>query len=292
MISVIVPAYHARHTIERCLRSLESQQNAGPFEVIVVDSSSDGTAAFVRAEFPRVRVVTAPARLWPGEARNLGVRQASGDVLAFTDADCAPGERWIAAIEHAHRGGADAVIGGAIANASTRRGIDWASYFCALSAWTPGTPPRRTAEIATGCLTMTRRAFDRIGPFLKDSYSSDTAFGWRAVAAGIVPIVDPSIVVSHASEGSVRGLLAHRFSRGRSFARLRARERHFSRWNKAVRVAAAPIVPFRLLARAMTRVRPNREYRRALLRVLPLVLLGFAAWSAGECAAYIERPVA
>jgi cellulose synthase/poly-beta-1,6-N-acetylglucosamine synthase-like glycosyltransferase len=94
MISVIVPAYNARATIESCLTALQSQTlEAEGYELIVVDDgSTDGTAALV--EPFDVRLIR-QANAGPASARNRGAEEAQGDLLLFTDADCAPAPDWI-----------------------------------------------------------------------------------------------------------------------------------------------------------------------------------------------------
>ena len=57
-LSVIVVAYNARSLIGDCLRSLESQATSRSFEVIVVDSSTDGTGDFVAETFPNARLLS------------------------------------------------------------------------------------------------------------------------------------------------------------------------------------------------------------------------------------------
>lgn len=93
--SVIVPAYNAASTIEECLEALVRQtEPQSNYEIVVVDDgSTDGTADRARA-FGAVRVLSACHR-GPAAARNLGARLALGDVLLFTDADCAPSEAWV-----------------------------------------------------------------------------------------------------------------------------------------------------------------------------------------------------
>lgn len=93
--SVIVPAYNAASTIGDCLEALVRQtEPQANYELVVVDDgSTDGTADRARA-FDAVRVISAPHR-GPAAARNLGARLSRGDVLLFTDADCAPSDSWV-----------------------------------------------------------------------------------------------------------------------------------------------------------------------------------------------------
>ena len=94
MISVVVPAYNAREAIAECLEALLHQTvPRDRYEVIVVDDgSSDGTAEVVR---PYGVKLLQQANQGPAAARNLGVAHAQGEIILFTDADCAPHADWI-----------------------------------------------------------------------------------------------------------------------------------------------------------------------------------------------------
>jgi glycosyltransferase involved in cell wall biosynthesis len=70
--SVVVLSYNSQKTIRASLDSLAAQQTSVPFEVIVVDSSSDATPMIVSHEYPWVRLVRLPRRALPGETRNVG----------------------------------------------------------------------------------------------------------------------------------------------------------------------------------------------------------------------------
>jgi hypothetical protein len=58
-----------------------------------VDSSTDGTDGIVEREFPEVRLLHFRERCKVGEARNLGVQAARGDIVLFTDTDTIPGAK-------------------------------------------------------------------------------------------------------------------------------------------------------------------------------------------------------
>jgi cellulose synthase/poly-beta-1,6-N-acetylglucosamine synthase-like glycosyltransferase len=98
VISVIVPAHNAARTLETCLRALTQQTiPRGEYEIIVAnDGSTDATALIAEAAGARVAIsgrIGQPAG--PAAARNAGVREACGDVVLFTDADCEPLPDWI-----------------------------------------------------------------------------------------------------------------------------------------------------------------------------------------------------
>ena len=85
-ISVVIPCFNAERYIGAALRSVLAQ-SLRPAEVIVVDDgSSDGSADLVRNQFPGVTLLC-QANQGVAAARNHGVEHASGDWVAFVDAD-------------------------------------------------------------------------------------------------------------------------------------------------------------------------------------------------------------
>lgn len=83
-ISVVIPAYNNAATLGECIAALEPRSEV--LEVIVVDdASTDGTAA-VAAEMD-VRVLRLERNSGPAAARNLGAREAKGELVFFVDAD-------------------------------------------------------------------------------------------------------------------------------------------------------------------------------------------------------------
>ena len=97
LYSVIVPAYQAADSLGLCLDALNAQTVARDlYEVIVVDDgSTDGTGEI--AQQAGARVIT-QRNAGPAAARNAGAAAGRGDLLLFTDADCAPVPGWIAAL--------------------------------------------------------------------------------------------------------------------------------------------------------------------------------------------------
>ncbi|HZI95465.1 MAG TPA: glycosyltransferase [Patescibacteria group bacterium] len=85
-ISVIIPAHNAGRFLAEALDSVHAQ-GFGSFEVVVVDDgSTDDTADVARAYGRGVMVVRQP-RSGSGRARNRGLEETSGELVAFLDAD-------------------------------------------------------------------------------------------------------------------------------------------------------------------------------------------------------------
>jgi glycosyltransferase involved in cell wall biosynthesis len=93
MISVIIPAFNAMSTLPACLEAL-NKQSTPPDEIIVVDDGSDDNTSQV-ALAHGAKLLTQPHK-GPAAARNLGISQASGAIILFTDADCEPVVNWVA----------------------------------------------------------------------------------------------------------------------------------------------------------------------------------------------------
>ncbi|WP_051333753.1 glycosyltransferase family 2 protein [Aliagarivorans marinus] len=90
-VSVIVPAYNTEAYIEECLQSLFAQTLPSLEIVVVIDASPDGVSdvvARLQAQTHRqLRVIHLPQNVGLAEARNIGMRAASGKYLGFVDSD-------------------------------------------------------------------------------------------------------------------------------------------------------------------------------------------------------------
>lgn len=84
-ISVIIPTYNRCDLLQRALQSVIAQ-TASAFEIIVVDDGSDDATATLVKQHKHIRYYYQPNG-GVSAARNLGIKQAKGDWLAFLDAD-------------------------------------------------------------------------------------------------------------------------------------------------------------------------------------------------------------
>jgi len=111
-LSVVIPTFNRRAILAEVLQALDAQENAPPFEILVVDDgSSDGTSEWLgeRLDGRSGQRAARPLRLLrqrnrgPAAARNRGVEAAAGAMIAFLGDDTVPEAGWLAAHLAAHR---------------------------------------------------------------------------------------------------------------------------------------------------------------------------------------------
>jgi glycosyltransferase involved in cell wall biosynthesis len=269
----VVPARNAAATICATLEALAGQRTDAPDEVIVVDDGSDDGTAELAARGPgEVTVLRGDGR-GAAEARNLGARAASGEVLAFTDSDCVPDDGWLTAGLRALED-ADLVQGPITPIPGAPHGpFD-------RSLWVE----HESGLHESANLIVRRELFERVGGFegwLDHAggrpIGEDTWFGWRARRSGARAVWAPDAVVHHAVfPRSAREFVAERL-RLQYFPAMVARMpelRHylFRRWFLTRRSAAFD------LAFAAAGVACARRSRLPLVAALPYAVeLGRAA---------------
>jgi glycosyltransferase involved in cell wall biosynthesis len=288
-VSVVIASFNERHAIEKCLSSLERQSTCRQFEVILIDSSTDGTDAIAR-RFPFVHVQHFAARKYCGDARNEGVALARGDIIAFLDADCFVDSDWIEEVARAHQSPQWAV-GGVIKNGKPESLMAWAYYFCEFNLWLPRQTICEIPQMAGCGLSIKRRAFEQYGPFLKGTYCSDTVFHWRMARDGHRVLFVPRISVFHTVDQGLREFLRHVVDHRRCFADVTAREKGFSVPRRIAAALAVGFLPLFLFPVIAWRVLRSRVHLRPFVLSAPLVLLGVMARAWGEFLGYVKgRP--
>jgi glycosyltransferase involved in cell wall biosynthesis len=209
-ISVIIPHLNQHDALARCLASVFAQDYpAGQLEVIVVDNGSTTPCDAVIKSFPGVRLLAEPAP-GPGLARNRGVADAKGEILAFIDADCRAGRGWLsAAVDALSRPGSQGVAGGDV-----RIDVVAPPRLTALEAYESVFAYRQQMYIArdgysgTGNLAMLRPVYDVVGPFAGIGVAEDYDWGRRAGALGHPPLYCAGMIVYHPARTTMAQLRA------------------------------------------------------------------------------------
>ena len=94
-ISVIVPFLNEERYLGQCLAALEAQTFPRPdYEVICVDNGSSDCSVEIAKHHPQCLLLHERTR-GAYAARNAALAVAQGEILAFTDGDCAPAQDWL-----------------------------------------------------------------------------------------------------------------------------------------------------------------------------------------------------
>ncbi len=275
-VSVIVPSYNSRRTIDRCLRVLLDQDGDFLYEIVLVDSSDDGTGDLVSERYPSVQLIRLAGKTLPGKARNLGARHARGSILAFTDADCVASKNWLR--RHLERHTDWDVVGGAMGNGTPKSLVGWASYLSEFSEFTPGKRFLVAKNLVSANVSYVARVFET-EQFPEDIFPGEDTLLHKRLATRFRCCLDASIVIDHLNRTEWSAFLAHQQRLGTSAAEARRRAplpgavlvRHpWMAW-------ATPGYRMQGLARRLIRQTPRML--PWFLLVSPMILVGACWWA-------------
>lgn len=278
--SAVVIAQDDEATIAESVRAVLDQESDDPFEVIVVTSGRDRTAAVVRDKFSEVQLIELDHPVLPGEARNVGLRAARGRYVGFPGSHVVmlPGN--IAAAVRAHRDGYAMVMGSIRNGTDTRAG--WANYFLDHSSTLPGRPggPLTDAPVRA---SYVRVALEEVDGFPEDMRAGeDVAANVALWDRGYSAVRVPEVQLRHDSRcRTTTYLLKHHFQRGRSFGQLLANESARANRFPTRRMvnACVGLGPVRLRAVVVDVYRFDRTLSRELWASFPhIVAAALSAW--------------
>jgi len=203
-ISAVVCTRNRPELVRGCLETLAGSP-CRDLEVLIVDQSTDPTAAETAAVDRRIRYIHS-ATVGLSRARNIGVQQSTGDAIAFTDDDCIPDAGWAAAIvkEFAENLDISAIYGRSLPYEQIQKG----ERPVAIKADTERRVfSRRCNPWLLGHgnnMAFRRRVFDVVGSFdealgpgglLRNCDDAD--FTYRMLKAGFKALYSPEPLVYH-----------------------------------------------------------------------------------------------
>lgn len=199
-ISIVVPIHNSERYIADCVKSLLSQEYpAENYEIIMVDNNSIDASAEIVRRYPRVKLVSEDKQ-GAYAARNRGLRDAMGGIIAFTDSDCVPSSDWLKEIELAM---SDPAVGIAVGS----HGLDRNSFFLSMLEDYENEKNNYifNSEIKdlyygyTRNMAIRKKLFDEIGLFIERARGADVVFVRRCVDRYSCDVVhySPKVQVRH-----------------------------------------------------------------------------------------------
>lgn len=240
-VSVIVPVKNGAQKIGGLLDSLmQVDYDREMLEIVVVDGNSSDNTREIVLRYPTVRLLT-EERPGLNAARNTGIRNSTGEVIAFTDSDCIVSKDWVKKIVEDFGEKEVGCVGG---NA-LRFYDDLISRYCDESLMpvmriftekktlSKVKPP---VQYPAGCNMAIRRSIlAEAGEFdenIEYGFDEDELVE-RICSAGHTMVLDPDLLVSHKHRSSVRELLKQTFRYGRGMGvllREKGLKSIFSKW--------------------------------------------------------------
>lgn len=202
-ISVVVCSYNGSRTIAECCEALLELEYPN-YEIIVVDDGSRDRTAAIASEYG-FRVIRTENR-GLSHARNVGMRAATGEIVAYIDDDTRPDRHWLTYLAHTFMTTNHAAVGGP----NIAPPGDGAIAECV--AHSPGNPVHvllsdREAEHLPGCnLAVRKLCLEAIGGFDPQFRvaGDDVDVCWRLQERGWTLGFNPAAFVWHHRRSSIR----------------------------------------------------------------------------------------
>lgn len=209
-LSIIAVAFNEARHIARLQEAVNRLQRPADLavETILIDGGSrDGTVDAARA-VGFTKIVVLPGASIP-VCRNAGLREASGDWIAFLDGDCEPAPDWLEQAAHFLEREPKAILGWPARAPEPHTWVQSAWLF----HWSQKNPHREERHgrpvvaregfrlATTRNMILHRAVADQLGGFNEElTTGEDTDFAFRADRAGIPVLGVPGLTVAHYGE--------------------------------------------------------------------------------------------
>jgi len=218
MISIIIIVKNDRR-IENTLKKLFKIPKPEETEIMVIDVS-EGSLDDIKNIFPSVRWIyyhnKKNKEITLPEQRNLGLKKAQGDIIAFIDADCVPDNNWLIELAKSIKDEEKIIVTGSIKSIGKK------------TTWDVEEERKYLDEASTNNMAFKKEIIKKVGFFdEKLNYGEDTDFTWRASDLGYKIKYNKHAIIYH-DWGSLRQDIRRSLWYGE--ARVRLYKKHPHRW--------------------------------------------------------------
>jgi glycosyltransferase involved in cell wall biosynthesis len=254
-------------------------------EIIIADSSDDGTLEEVKAISPASRLIHFDEPLTLPQLRGHGIAASKGGIISILDPYSIASPGWVNAVLKAHREHPNPVIGGTVNlyNEDSQNLLVWAQYINEYGMFmSPAIEGEM--EILPGSNISYKRhvLFDGETPLYPEFWK--TFINWKTETTGSALWLAPTIQVCLWKPVPFLDFLRTRRDHGRCFAAMRSQQ--ITYMERLLRALSAPLLPFLFLQRWGYRYWTRKRRRREFLLTLPLQFLLFGQWALGEFIGY------
>jgi len=218
MISIIIIVKNDRR-IENTLKKLFKIPKPEKTEILVIDVS-EGKLDDIKNIFPSVRWIyyhnKKGKKITLPEQRNLGLKKAQGDIIAFIDADCVPDNNWLIELAKSISNEEKIVVAGSIKSIGKK------------TTWDVEEERKYLDEASTNNMAFKKEIIKKVGFFdEKLNYGEDIDFTWRATDLGYKIRYNKNAIIYH-DWGNLRQDIKRSLWYGE--ARVKLYKKHPHRW--------------------------------------------------------------
>lgn len=227
-ISVVIPVYNEEKRIEETLKALDNSSEQA-YEIIVADGrSTDNTLSLIKNKYPKVICLDNAFRK-ASAGRNLGIKAASGDIIAFTDGDCLVDENWIKNIRKAFENEDIDGVGGKVLNAKAENKYEeyWGNLAWNLIMSFPDQPyyvseKKLNDAFVTANCAYKKSLLEEIGGFddFFGNNAEDIDLCWRALDKNAKLKYVPDVVIYAHNVTDLKGIIKKSYRNGISSSKL------------------------------------------------------------------------
>jgi glycosyltransferase involved in cell wall biosynthesis len=282
-VSVVIPSYNTIDTITATLDALEHQKTALEYEVIVVDCSEDDAVEQAVAARAQARCIRHPQRFNPGEGRNIGARDARGELLVFVDADVTLDERAIDAAWQFYRQG-NRLFGGALElNENCQPTVaSYLEHYFFNHESQRQRPSCERANLSSALMVVERDLFLEAGGFADVPRMQDTELTERLRSTGIRLRFAPSVVGYQVQDSPMKKVLRKIYINGQNLYAIR----YQSSMNLGKKVVFLLLLPAFAVYKVLRIIGRHLRYqtlrqRGITLLLTPLLFLSGIYWMLG-----------
>ncbi len=222
-LSVVILNYNVKYFIDLCLQSVLWATKDIDAEIIVVDNASvDGSVAWIKAQFPQVKLIENKKNLGFPKGNNIGVAQAKGEYLCILNPDTVVAEDAFAkAIDFMEQHPQYAIIGPKLIDGSgcflkeSKRGIPtpWVAFTKVMGLYKvfpklfgeyynlklPTDKAGETDVLVGACMFMKTAHYRTLNGFDEECfmYSDDIDLSYRSLELGKPNFYYPNINIIH-----------------------------------------------------------------------------------------------
>jgi GT2 family glycosyltransferase len=280
--SIIISSYNSKDKIGYCLDSIMRQKSACSYEIVVIDSSNDGTAEFIKNLYPSVKLIENRSRVFPGQARNIGIKASQGNIIISTDSDCIADDGWLESIMNIFEKRKELrILGGAIINGTPGHIIGTTEYLVEFNEFTPFQAERDVDIMPTCNICFRREIFEEYGYFDNTIKGSDTLFTRKIFEKGERIYFTPEFKVYHKNRTNLKKILKNQYELGVGSAQVRLKKEMIG--SVFVKIPfLIPLLPIIRFVRIGNRLlHQNIKLFCKFLLVMPIVFLALSSYTLG-----------